>query len=374
MGSHVEVILLSPAPVKDDEDAQREATSRNVQDQELWRQAAHTPLESKCLTRRLTLPSLEDKGDGRVDKEVTTGKGESGANEEKERERGHEEPNTETKGSVALADAKSQIEKRRVTEDGHGRVVRLGGASSVGGASSGEAGRQGNPRSIITCRSQAGNTPTKGTTQASFSGQSTRTSSAVNTGHKRHKTNSSCDTSQSFTQRKLQCSDVTRTTNTLTLSSNVTNRGSSSVNFGETLGNGVNRKTEMRRNSQSKGTKLAPPEGRGSRVSSPDHSDKKSPSSGRSSPSNSKSPTDLDEKAKSFINKSSDTDKFAGRETEEGGKSKGGASGGSTSEPSAAPPSHPRPSKPPVEDRALQAILAARRRSLENAGKPEPES
>ena len=47
----------------------------------------------------------------------------------------------------------------------------------------------------------------------------------------------------------------------------------------------------------------------------------------------------------------------------------GGSGGGEVSR-DAPPTSHPR--KPPVEDRALQAILAARRRSLENAGKAEP--
>lgn len=57
-----------------------------------------------------------------------------------------------------------------------------------------------------------------------------------------------------------------------------------------------------------------------------------------------------------------------GQDAEES-KNKGGSGGGEVSRdvPST---SHPR--KPPVEDRALQAILAARRRSLENAGKAEP--
>ncbi|XP_069194110.1 uncharacterized protein [Procambarus clarkii] len=124
----------------------------------------------------------------------------------------------------------------------------------------------------------------------------------------------------------------------------------------------------MRRDSQSKGSKLAPPEG-GSRAGSPDLSGGKSPSSGRSTPS--KSPTPVDEKAKSIINKTSDTDKvmaqFVTQEGEEGGKARGG------SDASAAPTAaHTRSSKPPVEDRALQAVLAARRRSLENAGKAEP--
>lgn len=56
-------------------------------------------------------------------------------------------------------------------------------------------------------------------------------------------------------------------------------------------------------------------------------------------------------------------EQYVGQEAEEGGRSKVG--GGP-------PAPHPRSSKPPVEDRALQAILAARRRSLENAGKAEP--
>ncbi|XP_047473950.1 glycine, alanine and asparagine-rich protein-like [Penaeus chinensis] len=124
---------------------------------------------------------------------------------------------------------------------------------------------------------------------------------------------------------------------------------------------------------------LAPPgEGGGSRAGSPDPSGRRSPSSGRTSPSN------LDEKAKSIINQTSDTDKvmeqYVGQDGEEGkgkagnnggggGSNGGGGSGGSDLGAPSAP--HPRP-KAPVEDRALQAILAARRRSLENAGKPEP--
>lgn len=62
-------------------------------------------------------------------------------------------------------------------------------------------------------------------------------------------------------------------------------------------------------------------------------------------------------------------DQVTGHDVEEGNKSKTGGAGGG-GEVSAPPASHPR--KPPVEDRALQAILAARRRSLENAGKAEP--
>lgn len=60
---------------------------------------------------------------------------------------------------------------------------------------------------------------------------------------------------------------------------------------------------------------------------------------------------------------------YMGQDAEEGNKSKAN-SGGGGGEVSAPPTSHPR--KPPVEDRALQAVLAARRRSLENAGKAEP--
>lgn len=65
-------------------------------------------------------------------------------------------------------------------------------------------------------------------------------------------------------------------------------------------------------------------------------------------------------------------DQATGHDADEGNKSKSGAGGGGGvgGEVSAPPASHPR--KPPVEDRALQAILAARRRSLENAGKAEP--
>lgn len=64
-------------------------------------------------------------------------------------------------------------------------------------------------------------------------------------------------------------------------------------------------------------------------------------------------------------------DQLSNQEGEEGArvKSGGGSSGG---EASAQTQSHPRPNKPVVEDRALQAVLAARRRSLENAGKAEP--
>ncbi|KAK4316365.1 hypothetical protein Pmani_008653 [Petrolisthes manimaculis] len=67
-------------------------------------------------------------------------------------------------------------------------------------------------------------------------------------------------------------------------------------------------------------------------------------------------------------------DQLSNQEGEEGArvKSGGGSSGGGGGEVSSQTPSYPRPNKPPVEDRALQAVLAARRRSLENAGKAEP--
>ncbi|XP_050719114.1 RNA polymerase-associated protein CTR9 homolog isoform X2 [Eriocheir sinensis] len=112
--------------------------------------------------------------------------------------------------------------------------------------------------------------------------------------------------------------------------------------------------------------KLAPPKG-GSQEGSPDRSGRKSPSSGRTSPGKGgRRNSGVDDKAKAKPSEAGD--QAAGHDAEEGNKSKTGSGGGG--EVSAPPASHPR--KPPVEDRALQAILAARRRSLENAGKAEP--
>lgn len=66
-------------------------------------------------------------------------------------------------------------------------------------------------------------------------------------------------------------------------------------------------------------------------------------------------------------------DQLSNQEGEEGTRVKsGGGSSGGGGEASGQTQSHPRPNKPVVEDRALQAVLAARRRSLENAGKAEP--
>ncbi|KAG7158665.1 hypothetical protein Hamer_G011329, partial [Homarus americanus] len=187
-----------------------------------------------------------------------------------------------------------------------------------------------------------------------FTDQGRRTSPIDVSGHKRHKANSDL---------KPPPSDVRRPTSAL-------NRTPNGPRFEESSKDGAS-KSAMRRDSQSWGPSW--PHRRRSRSASPDQGGRRSPSSGRSTPSNSRSPTALDERAKSIINKTSETDKvmeqFVGQESDEGSKSKsgGGGSGDSTT-----PTPHPRSSKPPVEDRALQAILAARRRSLENAGKSEP--
>ncbi|XP_063867497.1 uncharacterized protein LOC135104243 isoform X2 [Scylla paramamosain] len=127
-------------------------------------------------------------------------------------------------------------------------------------------------------------------------------------------------------------------------------------------------KPSKMRDGEERGSKLPSPE-RGSRGASPEQGRNKSPGSGRASPHGGRQGSDVDEKAKSIISKTSDSDKDA----EESNKNKtntGGGGGGGEVPRDAPPASHPR--KPPVEDRALQAILAARRRSLENAGKAEP--
>ncbi|KAK7071254.1 hypothetical protein SK128_008986 [Halocaridina rubra] len=113
-------------------------------------------------------------------------------------------------------------------------------------------------------------------------------------------------------------------------------------------------------------TRLEIPDEDFSRSNSPDGGGRESPVSGRSTPTK-----HGDEKTKTKEKKPSENGHEANpsAEVDEGGKTKSGAGG---PEPSAAAPSHSRFNKPMIEDRALQALLASRRRSLENAGRNEP--
>ncbi|XP_045132429.1 outer dynein arm-docking complex subunit 4-like isoform X2 [Portunus trituberculatus] len=125
-------------------------------------------------------------------------------------------------------------------------------------------------------------------------------------------------------------------------------------------------KPSKMRDGEERGSKLPSPE-RGSRGASPEQGRNKSPGSGRASPHVVQQGSDADDKPKSNIGKTSDSEKDV---EENKSKTITGGSGAGEISRDAPPTSHPR--KPPVEDRALQAILAARRRSLENAGKAEP--